>query len=569
MQISKKIYTAIFAILCFGPVQGQIQNDPILTSIKTEVERNKTGLHAGMLESPFWISFCFQQAGNINISASRGDLISQSVKPDNEGVANILVGNARLNNNNFQSSLNFYGGGSIGKTNIESAIKYAIWKQLDPAYKKAAESLERKKMEINQQNIPEEEFKTNDWDQSLPTQYYQVQEDQKINMDFLSDYCRKASMALCQDPAILESGFTADITQGHYYYYSTDGFMFKLPMRCIKMSGIVECRTKDGQKMNERYCYYFDDISDLPPIENLCSEIIGYNKLLIEESNAPLITDSYSGPVLFEGIAVSDAIRTLFLNKDNGLLAKRKKISQSGKSNYYEGYGMPSREGNSENRMGQMINKKVADRRLDFISMTGTPRWNGQKLWGYTPIDAQGVKPDSSLTLIEDGILMNLLSDRTPTKTNSKSNGHHLFKTGSADSGLGVGVLRLQSSKTIPGKNLKDSLLAAAKDEGYDFAYIKRGYGHMSGCFLYKVYPDGREEMVRDFSINDLNQKQFKYLLQIGAEETINNTIIDNSKSTIIAPYGLIFKELEIVRNNNIKLNLPFIVPRPERKDKK
>lgn len=556
MSIHKLILSGFLFLVCLVPVHSQLQKDPILQAIKSEVDRNKAGLHAGNLEPPFWISYRFLNASRMSVIASEGDLIYQDLSQNNSGISDILVGNAQLNNNNFQSyndKMNL----KVGETNLESAIKYAIWNQLDANYKKAAEDLERKKTQITQQNIPQEDLKMNDWDESTPQKYYQKQVIQKIDPLFWENYCRKASLALSEDTAIIESEFKAEITQGDYYYYSTDGFMYRLPVRLIQLTGNVRCRTKEGQDMEEQYCYYFEDLHDVIPIDDLCSEILQYNKLLIEESQAPLMPEAYSGPVLYEENAVSEAVENCYINNDNGLMAKRKEISQTRNSGY---------SGNAENRIGQMMNKKVADRRLDFISMTGKSRWNGQKLLGYTPIDAQGVKPDSSFTLIENGILKNLLSDRTPTKTNPKSNGHCLLNVDSPEAGLGVGVLRLKASQSIPKKELKDSLLAAAKEEGYDFAYLYRGYAHMSGCFLYKVCLDGREEMVRNFSINGLNQKQFKYILQLGTEDYVHNKITGENRSSLIVPYGIIFKELEIIRNNNITLNKPYLVSRPERK---
>ena len=564
MKLYKILVSGLITILSSGAVQGQIQSDPILQSIKKEVDRNKAGLHIGTLATPFWISVRFLNSEYLNVSAVNGDLVSQAMAPENIGSTSILVGDYKRNNNSYQS-FNPYEDRRlyVGNTKIESALAYEIWGRLDPAYKSAAESLERKKVLITQQNIAEEELAIHDWDQSTPTQYYEKQVTQKLNMDYWTDYCRKASLAIYSDPAIIGGDFRVIITQGDCYYYSTDGFMYRVPTRYIRLLGEARCRTNDGQDLNRFYQYFYNDMSDVPSIEDLCTEIKNFNKLLVEESKAPVITDSYSGPVLFEGTAVSDAIRAYFIDKDNGLLAKRKPLTQS-----EDMYGY-SRSGNSENRMEQMMNKKVADRRFDFISMTGTPQWNEKKLMGYTSIDAQGVKPDSSLTLIENGILKRMLSDRTPTKTNPKSNGHNLFKINSPNSDLSAGVLRVKASGTVPKKDLKDSLISTAKDEGYDFAYMRRGYDHMLGFFVFKIHPDGSEEMVRNADINDLSQKQFKYINEISSEECLYNTEVNDTKCSLIVPYGLIFKELEIVKNNSIKKNKPFLLPRPDRKIKK
>lgn len=550
MKLYHYFLTGIATVLLGGPIQAQIQTDPILQSMKSELDRNQAGLHVGELAKPFWIASRFLNTEYLNIYAVHGDIIYQSAGPENMGITDILVGDAKRNNSAM-------GRFNTGKTNLESALKYVLWSQLDGSYKRAAESLERMKVQITQQNIAEEELAIHDWDESTPNQYYQKQVPQKLDQTYWTDYCSKASNAVFSDTAIISGDFRVIITQGDCYFYSTDGFYYRLPTRYIRLMGYARCRTKDGQDLTRNYLYCYNDINDVPKIEDLCKDIVGFNKLMIEESNAPTISDSYSGPVLFEGTAVSDAFRAYFINSGNGLLAKRKPLIQS--DYYYDG-------GNSDNRMEQMINKKVADRRFDFVSMTGTPQWNGKKLLGYTPIDAEGVKPDSSLVLIENGILKNLLSDRTPTKTNPKSNGHNLFKVNNPSSGLGVGVLRIKASKTTPAKNMKDSLISAAKDEGYDFAYLRRGFDHLGGFFVYKVFSDGHEEMVRNAEINDLGQKQFKYINEISSEECLYNTEVEDNKCSLITPYSLIFKELEITKNSEIKKNKPFILPRPIRK---
>jgi len=372
MSITKKTITVILSLLSLSFVQAQVQNDPVLNAIKNEVDRNKVGLHVGNLNHPFWISYRLMNASRTVIVAAGGNLVSKETRQNNIGSADLLMGDYAFNNNNYQFNKPI-GSMRVGETNLEAAVKIAIWTQLDPLYKKTAEAFERKKVQIIQQNIPKEELEIHDFDQSSPVQYYQKQELQEIDLDALGEYCRKASKALSENQAIISSDFRMEILQGDLYYYSTDGFTYRLPLRYVEMIGNVECRSEEGQKLSERYSYYFDDLKDITPIEELCQQMQLFNGYLIEESKAPEISEAYSGPILYEGNALTNAIEAQFLNKENGLLAKRREIPETRNSGY------------SENRMEQMIGKKVADRRLNFISMTGRSQWNGQKtVWPYS-----------------------------------------------------------------------------------------------------------------------------------------------------------------------------------------
>jgi hypothetical protein len=255
---------------------------------------------------------------------------------------------------------------------------------------------------------------------------------------------------------------------------------------------------------------------------------------MIEKIHAPKIDESYTGPVLFEDIAVVSAFYSNFFYGNISLIAERKPLTATGFS-----YG-----GNS---LEEMMDKRITAKEITIEDWTGTPEYKGVKLLGYAPIDGQGVVPPTQLTLVENGILKTLLNDRVPTPKIRHSNGHALL-TPSLNSPVATGVVRMTDTRTNSREELKNELLERAKKEGYDYAYIVRD-GMVGGNYpvaLYRInVADGSEKRIRSAFINDFDSRIFKNIVAVSDKELIYNTLINNLV-TIIVPDAILFEDLQI-----------------------
>lgn len=126
------------------------------------------------------------------------------------------------------------------------------------------------------------------------------------------------------------------------------------------------------------------------------------------------------------------------------------------------------------------------------------------------------------------------------------------------------GNIQLTSRNTTSQEELKKRLLAAAKEEDLEYAYIIRRLRGNSPLALYRVYlSDGREELVRGAALPDLSIRSFKRVLGATEKEYLYNTYSYGSFVTYIIPEGLLMEELDVTRNNNITFKTPYIVPQP------
>jgi len=509
----------------------------ISQSIKKEVDRALEGLSKQKTEPPFFISYTLGDIKQLMVSASNGSLLSSQVYPFRTGGARLLMGNYQRTDENFTGTGG--GGNSYGYDgtpcldNNEAGIRNTLWRDLDAIYKSAVETYEQKLAAIKQLNIPAKDLELPDWDKTpaLVRNDIPVPE---INLDpkLYEDYVKAASSVFNEYKEILRSNVALSVYVSTIYFYNTEKSEYKLPVVFATLDAAAMAKTEDGEDQQADINVTVGNPKDLPSIEDYKNQCRKLAENLMEKLKAPKLEEAYTGPVLFENLAVVRTFYTNFFNGDNSLIAQRKPFSAEGYS-----YG--------GNRMEEMIDKRITAKEITIEDMTGTPEYKGVKLLGYTPFDAQAVIPPAKLTLVENGILKTLLNDRVPTAKVPHSNGHSLFTPGAA-SYTNTGVVRMSHTLMKSREELRSDLFSLAKEEGYKYAYIIRNIEGTMPTELYQVnIADGTEKRIRAAAVTDLDFQSFKKIHAVSNKEMIYNGIAGNLLSVIV-PDAILFDELQI-----------------------
>ena len=512
------------------------ENDVISESIRKEVDRALQGLNRQKDRAPFFISYTLGDIKQLMVSASNGSLMSSEIYPYRVGNARLLMGDYKCTDENFSGTGDggAYGyDGSPCLDNNEEGIRYTLWQDLDALYKSAVETYEQKLAAIKQLNIPAKDLELPDWDQTTPI----VMIDTLIPpMNFdpkaFEEYIVAASSVFNDYKEILKSNVTLNIYASTVYFYNTEKSEYKLPFEFASLNAVASAKTEDSEDLQADFNITIGDPNNLPPIDDFKKRCRDLAEKLLEETRAPKLNEAYSGPVLFEGLAVVRTFYSNFFYGDNSLIAERKPFSAGGYA-----YG--------GNRLEEMIDKRITAKEITIEDLTGTPEYKGTKLLGYTPVDAQGVVPPAQMTLVENGILKTLLNDRVPTEKVPHSNGHSLFTPG-AGSSTNTGVVRMSDTRMKSKEELRNELFQLAKNEGYSYAYIVRNIAGSTPLELYKVdIATGEEQRIRSATINDLDFQSFKKISAVSNTEMIYNGISSNLIS-IIVPDAILFEELQI-----------------------
>ncbi|MDR0385783.1 MAG: hypothetical protein LBH60_06875 [Prevotellaceae bacterium] len=545
MKTQFKYSFSVAAILLFAGLL-HAQDNAIISAIKSETDRNMSELKIDKLKPPFFINYTVIDVNQLNIAASEG-AVSESTKTSYRiGFSNLLVGDYNRNNANYRYN---YMLRNIPLENDAKGIATAVWENLDRTYKNAAESYEAKVAVIAQQNMEEEELNLPDFDKTEPVTL--IIDQPKVNADkaYWEDFAKKSSEILKKYPEILNSSVKINIADQMIYTYNTENTKLAIPDPYYCMTLSLYSVTKDGQELSDELYIEHGSFEQMPSLQAFIDTCETFIKYFIELKNAPIITEAYTGPVMFENMAVAEPLQTFFFQST--LLANRKPVG-----------------GRGGNNTEMMKDKKLVSRSLTLKSLSGTEAYKGRKLDGYYPVDVEGVVPDKELVLIEKGVLRNMLNGRTPTKKFKHSNGHKRMNLRQMNPRTCPGNVILSSDNTYSPDELKKKLLDAAKEEDLDYAYIVRRYRGNRLMSIYRIYVnDGREELLRGAVLPDFNIRSYKRILGASNNEFFYTGRTFGNLATYIVPGALLFEELEVSRDNNITFRKPFVVPQPSNID--
>jgi TldD protein len=261
---------------------------------------------------------------------------------------------------------------------------------------------------------------------------------------------------------------------------------------------------------------------------------------------APIVEESYRGPVLFAPDAADDILAGLI---GNNLLGRKPQL------------GRPNR---TTGAFATSYKTRVLPKFVTLVDDPTMKKFEGKNLLGSYDVDSEGVKAQA-VTLVNEGMLQDYLMGRQPLRDFPSSNGHGRAAPGSAPQ-PSLGVLMLKSSEPESAKSLNEKLrqLASEQNKPYGYRVETLGPGN-SPRLLYRVYVnDGREELVRGAVFNELDVRALRNDLSAVGNDPLVSNRVSGLPQTIISP-SLLFDELEVKRADTTKEKLPEY-PAPELK---
>jgi len=246
-----------------------------------------------------------------------------------------------------------------------------------------------------------------------------------------------------------------------------------------------------------------------------------------------------------------------------------------------------------QNRLGA----RVLPEWMDVVDDPTQTEWHGQTLFGFYDYDMEGLSP-KPLVLIEKGSLKNFPLTRTPVlKAFDKSNGRARMPGPFGAYGPGFGNLFVRANKTEPLAALKKKLIELAQQRGKPYGLLVRSIDFPTGAsyeelrrlfqnsggarfaalpsLVYRVYPDGREELERGLRFRGLTPKSLRDILAASEESEVLN-FLDTpgplsylssgfvTNAAVISP-GVLFDELELEPNQQDIPKPPIVPPPPLR----
>lgn len=554
-----------------GPIAASASgSDSVRLAMEQETERTMKELSLEGLKPPCFIGYTVSDALTFQCTATLGAIVSSDLEPQRRARVRLLVGSLKLSNENYMYSGGWTAGDDIPLDDSRRGIRHALWRVTDSRYKEHAEELEKKLTAIAQQNLAPEDTSLPDLAPAEAVVYEQPEPLMDWRIDKWEDLARRLSAVFLKYPKLQASQVTVYLYQADVRYLNSQGTWARYPVKVSAVVAEAATQAEDGRELEDRREFFAREPRELPAEEIMANSIQEMAATMTDLRTAPLFEESYSGPVLFEGQAIAELLARKFFGGKEGLKAKRKNIMDP---SYARSRSTWALENPLEARMG----KKIVSRDISVKDVAGLAWLDGHSLIGSFDIDAEGVKPPKELTLIDKGVLRNLLNGRTPTQRVPHSNGHkrlELTANGLAEE-IGPGVAVVTSEKTESHDRLIKRLIKAAKSEDLDYAYIVRRLGRQakgggrdpdeavpSPVVVVRVsVKDGSQTLVRGAEIGSLPLGALKRVLGSAKGRYIHNTMLGAYGSgrgwgwglrgvpaTLVVPPAMLLEEVDMER---------------------
>jgi len=580
------------AMVCAALLAGliaQAQDDVAMRAMKDELARTMSQIHLQGMEKPYFVAYRMDNLSRSAMSASLGSLTQDSPGQVRVIGVEIRVGNMNLDNTNFMSARNFAGGGAGMLGGIRQAtlddnyqqIRQAFWMATDAQYKKVLEDLSAKRAALQAQN---QTTRPPDFTAEPPSTDMQQLEDATIPADDLKKLARDVSAVFKTMPDLYDSSVDIEYIASNTRYLNSEGSSFTRSQRTIKLNVNARVQTADGLPIADSIDLYGHSLADFPKEDELIARTRAMGERILKLRSAAAL-ERYNGPVLFEGEAAPEIFAQQFAS---GLAAGRIPLSdQTGFAEFFN--QMLDQLG------GHSFEDKIGGRVLpDFLNVTDNPtvsRFEGLDLMGNCEVDDEAVKTRET-KLVEHGRLKTLLSTRVPTDAISRSTGSRRG-WGAAPSNLLV-----TTDQATTEADLRKQLLKLASDRGLTYGIVVRHIGGGSAAQfvkmaarlmqqgaqsdnsiaeVYKLFPDGHEELVQGAEITDMNAAAFKDIVAVGDTPAVYtdeyiprigalfSAGVSSASQVPVVSYvapSMLFEELTLVKTQGPHPSLP-IEPSP------
>jgi predicted Zn-dependent protease len=522
------------------PTRADAEKDPVLKAMLTELDRSQTQLQLKGFEKPFYIQYRIEDVDDFETKAAFG--ASQGVNHAHQRIARVIV---RVGDYKTDSS-GGRGDGALQLAALDNdpiAIRTALWAATDQAYKAALAAYAQKQAELKQVETPPQ---ADDFSHEKPL--ISLSGPLRLKLDEpswegriaqASGLYRAAANSSPRDIQYSTAEFHARVTTT--WLASSEGVTVRKSASEFHEAFGVGTQAADGMRLDRSYSSTGVTLAELDSPDAFAKHAVSLIASLDDLRRAPLVEEEYHGPLLLSSDAASDTLRTLVAS---GVTATRPKLGTEARTN---------------GPFASSYHARVLPDFLDVVDDPTLKSFVGKKLLGAYDVDDEGV-PAQAVKLIAAGKLENYLLGREPVRDFPHSNGHGRAGITAAPRPA-IGVFQVTAREGISDDELNRKLLDLAKDRSLKSVYyVATLGGELTPRLLYRVASDGKRELVRGATFDDLDQRTLRSgVLAAGQQSWVANYFGDVPE-TVIAP-ALLIDDVTIRRANRKNDKLPFYPP--------
>ncbi len=527
------------------------ETDILMKALEDEMSRSLNQLQLKEFGKPYFVEYGVNDEETYSLSAKFGAIQNSSFDHLRNASIQIRIGNYDFDNTNLFTSGTLSSMIPLSLDDNYDSFRHDLWLGTDAVYKSAIEQFSSKKAFL-QNNVVEEKLP----DFSKENPIVAIREKQKLQIDSVKweKFIRQLSAVFRRYPEITDSTVSMLVSLNNRYLVNSEGTRLRDPNLLIALNIYAETITSDNLKITPSRHIYARSFDKLPSFEEINQTVELLAQDLTKLRHAPILEETYIGPVLFTDRAAVQLFSQLFAPN---LSVVRSTLA---------------RQSSDGGVFGERINRRVLPPSVSAIDDPTRLEINGYPLIGSYQFDFQGV-PAKPLKIVENGILKTLLTNRAPTKSFPNSNGRARSTSGSPF----ISNLLIQASDGKNFSELKQDLINSCRAQSLPFGimlteidttFFSVGRSLTAPILAYKVYvEDGRQELIRNLSIDDFPIRELRQFLGIGNDQFTLNHLNGNGQRGNGTPYSItapsVLMDEIVLRKDTSSKSKPLILSHP------
>lgn len=466
---------------------------PILDVMVEENKRWSEAL-AEQAKPAYYVAYEIVEVRRAVIEAEGGGLVTDQDQTSRALDVEVRVGSPKLDNTHplrDDQTAAFVNAARLGKVPFGTdpkAIRHHLWLETDRRYRAAKDVYAAV---LHEQRVSSSEPSAPDFVHEKGEVFIQPEKELELDKEHWIERLRGcsekaargvATRARCQ--AIFERTTT--------WYVNSDGAELQMSDTNARLAVSVGVKADDGMPLSRLEQRFAPTPAALPDDDQLAGMIDKVTDDLEGLHEAPVV-DPYVGPAILEGRAAAVFFHEVFGHRVEGHRQKRETSGQT---------------------FTDKVGKQIMPAWLSVYDDPRVTRLNGHPLNGFYRYDDEGVRAQRA-ALVEGGTLEGFLQGRQPIDGHPRSNGHGRKQPGHLPIVSRQGNLVVETKRSVTEEELLQQLIGEIKRQdkpyGMVFTDISGGFTNTSRVLpqsfkvqpvmAYRVYPDGRKELVRGVDI--------------------------------------------------------------------
>jgi len=567
------------------PQKKSDDDDVMLRAMREELNRSRElRVIGGGDDTPYFFSYDLSDTNQFQVSAVLGSPINISRVHFRAPQIEVRVGSY-----DFDSTGHIFSGRYTGSRYDTSfpldddylALRDALWLSTDAAYKTAIESMSRKRAALNSATAQTDPLP--DFSRAEPVKSLQKITRHKLDDAAWTARTVKLSALFGAVPEVMASGVDLQILDGVTWLLTNEGTELRYDDSLARLFARAEGQAPDGMMLHDAESFQSIEIDKFPSDVQMSTGFTSVAENIRALVHAP-VGESFSGPTLFEPQAAAQLLAQLL---GDNLRAPRKPLAEPGRNISF----LPT-------ELDTKIGSRILPDWMDVVDDPTKSSWQGKPLAGFYQWDLEGV-PGKPVSVVEKGVLKSFLTTRQPIKGFAASNGHARLAGNYGARSAAISNLFVKASQSDSLPALKKKLIDICKERNKPYGMLVRkldfpfsaGRGELQALaqsgsqsggsvrpisppiLVYRVYADGREELVRGLRFRGVSTRSLRDLVAASQETALFDYVNNGAPlsmmgvggllapTSVISP-ALLFEEIEFEVPQEQLPKLP-VVPRP------